>query len=50
MTVKTNSTVDKIARAKAALKSGSLSNYAAAKSSNSANKKVLTSWGTAMRT
>jgi hypothetical protein len=49
MTVKTNSTMDKIARAKAALKSGSLSNYAAAKPSNSADKKALTSWGSAMR-
>ena len=49
MTVQTNSTLDKIARAEAALKSGLLTNYASAKPSNPADTKVTTSWGPAMR-
>jgi hypothetical protein len=49
MTVQTNSTSDKIARAEAALKSGLLSNYGPAKSSNGADTKTPNSWGPAMR-
>lgn len=46
MTVQTDSILDKIARAKAALESGLLANYAPAKP---ADKKMPTSWGPAMR-
>jgi len=49
MTMQTNSTLDKIARAGAALKSGLLANYAPAKSSNSGDTKITMSWGPAMR-
>lgn len=49
MTVQKNSTLDKIARAEAALKSGLLANYVPAKSLNGANTKTPTSWGPAMR-
>jgi len=49
MTVQTNSTLDKIARAEAALKSGLLTNYAPAKPPTPADKKTPSSWGPAMR-
>jgi hypothetical protein len=49
MTTKTNSILEKIARAEAASKIGLLANYAPAKSSNTADNKITMSWGPAMR-
>jgi hypothetical protein len=49
MTAQTDSTLDKIARAEAASKSGLLANYAPAKPSNPADTKMPSSWGPAMR-
>jgi hypothetical protein len=43
------STMERIARAEAAQKSGQLASYAPAKAASEANKKTPASWGPAMR-
>ena len=49
MAAQTQPTLDKIARAEAASKSGLLVGYAWAKPSNDPQPKLPTSWGPAMR-